>query len=117
MLDGTWIPVTAELDGQLLPDDSLRAMKLYLAGNKYVAKVGVVTDQGMLRLDAKKIPGTMDIIGADGPNEGRTIHAIYELRGDRLTVCYALQGDARPLEFKTLPDTKHYLVTYKRAYP
>lgn len=117
MLDGTWIPVTAELGGQLLSEDILKTMRLFLIGNKYVAKVGVVTDQGLVKIDLKKKPNAMDIIGTGGPNEGRTIQAIYELNDDELTVCYALDGHTRPVEFKTRVDSQHYLVTYKRAYP
>ncbi|HWQ34936.1 MAG TPA: TIGR03067 domain-containing protein [Blastocatellia bacterium] len=117
MLDGTWIPVTAELSGQQLPDAILRTMKLIMFGSKYVASVGGVSDQGLVKINARSVPAVMDITGTSGPNEGRTIRAIYELSGDRLTVCYALDGDTRPAEFKTQPDSKHYLVTYKRAYP
>lgn len=117
MLDGTWIPVAAELDGQPLAAESLRNMKLFLVGNKYVARVGIVTDQGEVKLGSGTKPGTMDITGTGGPNEGKTIRAIYELSGDRLTVCYALDGRARPQDFRTSTDSHQYLVTYQRAYP
>ncbi len=117
MLDGTWIPVTAELGGQKLPDESLRSMNLILTNRTYLARVGEVRDQGLLKLGQSTKPGTMDITGTRGPNEGRTILAIYELNGDTLTICYALEGTVRPAVFNTGADAKLYLVTYQRAYP
>ena len=56
----------------------------------------------------------MDIKGTEGPNKGKTFLAIYELKDDKLTICYDLSGEARPTEFKTKPDTKLFLVTYER---
>jgi len=41
------------------------------------------------------------------------ISAIYQLMGDRLRICYALDGTA-PLDFKTAPNSRRYLVTYRR---
>jgi len=117
MLDGTWLPITAELGGRKLPYESLKTMKLFLIGGRYVAKVGNVMDQGVLKLDLKTTPKTMDITGTNGPNEGKTIQAIYELKGDSLTVCYAPEGKVRPSEFRTSADSNLYLVTYKRVYP
>jgi hypothetical protein len=41
--------------------------------------------------------------------------AIYELDGDTLRICYDLSRTKRPAEFKTLPATQLYLVTYERV--
>jgi uncharacterized protein (TIGR03067 family) len=56
----------------------------------------------------------MDIIGTEGPNKGKTILAVYELSGDTLKVCYALEGPTRPTDFTTRGDAKRFLVTYQR---
>ncbi len=117
LLDGTWIPTTAELGGQRLPDDSFKSAKMILARGTYLVSIGDVRDRGVIKLGVSKNPGMMDITGTEGPNEGRTIPAIYELNGDSLTICYALEGTTRPTEFITKAETKLYLVKYKRAYP
>ena len=56
----------------------------------------------------------MEIKGTDGPNKGKTIPAIYELKDDTMRVCYDLNEKKRPTEFKTKAGTNLYLVTYKR---
>jgi hypothetical protein len=67
--------------------------------------------------DTSADPKTMDIKGVEGPNKGKTCLAIYELKDDKLTICYDLSGESRPTEFKTQPKTQLFLVTYEREKP
>ena len=115
-IQGTWLPSEAELAGNKFPDEVRKTIKLVIKDDKYTVTVGEQgTDQGTIKLDPSANPKTMDITGTDGPNKGKTFPCIYELDGDTLKICYDLSGKARPTEFKTKPDTKLYLVTYKRS--
>lgn len=114
MIEGTWVPITAELSGHALGEDRLVSMKLILAKQNYTMLVGKTSDQGTVILNTATHPMAMDIKGTEGPNKGRTIPAIYELAGDTLKVCYNLSGPERPTEFMTRPNTSLFLVTYKR---
>jgi uncharacterized protein (TIGR03067 family) len=113
-IQGSWVPVTAEMGGQKMPEQTLRAFKLTLSGDKYTAKNGEITDSGTFKLNPSAKPKTMDITGTDGPNQGTTFLAIYELAGDTLKICYDLSGDERPKEFKSNAGTQEFLVTYRR---
>jgi uncharacterized protein (TIGR03067 family) len=117
LIEGTWLPISAELAGAKLPEESLKVMKLTLKDEKYTLKNGDETDQGTWKLDVSKKPKTMDIKGTEGPNKGTTILTIYQLSDDSLKVCYDLGGKNRPTEFKTKPATQLFLVTYKRQKP
>ena len=114
MLVGTWIPTQAEMGGQSFPDDVLRSMKLLLSDDKYKAYVGNKVDQGTIKIDKSKHPKAMEITGVKGPNQGKTILAIYEVVGDNLTICYDMSGQAYPTDFESLPDTQLFLVNYQR---
>jgi uncharacterized protein (TIGR03067 family) len=116
-MEGNWKPVTAELGGKPYPDEILKTMTLVLADGKYTVTVGGQPDEGKVKLDPAKEPRAMDIVGTKGPNQGKTILAIYELTDSTLRVCYDLSGKARPKEFKTKPDTLLFLVEYKRQKP
>ena len=109
-IQGYWVATEAELGGAKYPDESRKSIKLDLKDGKYALGV----DKGTVTLDAKAKPKTMDVVGTDGPNKGKTIPAIYELDGETLKVCYDLSGKSRPTEFKTTTGTKLFLVTYKR---
>jgi len=117
LLEATWLPTTAELAGKEFPEKVLKTMKLIVKDGKYTAKVGDNSDNGTVKVDATKKPKSMDIMGTEGPNKGKTFLAIYELKGDSLRICYDLSGKARPTEFKTKADTQLFLVTYMREKP
>ncbi|MEK7830003.1 MAG: TIGR03067 domain-containing protein, partial [Acidobacteriota bacterium] len=95
MIEATWIMLTAELSGQKLPDAGFKDTKLVLADGRYTFQ----NDQGTYKLipaDDPKAPKAMDITGTNGPNQGKTFLAIYELTADTLRICYDLAGKTRP---------------------
>lgn len=114
MLAGTWQPVEAELGGQKFPDEILRTMKLTMSDDRYTVNAGGQVDSGTFKLQPSTTPKAIDITGTEGPNEGKTFLAIYQLQGDTLLVCYDLAGQQRPAEFKTAKDTQQFLVSYQR---
>ena len=117
VVQGEWLPTTAELAGVPFPDQILKTIKLIVKGDKYTTTVGKQVDQGTIKLKPDAKPKEMDIVGVEGPNKGKTIQAIYERDGDTLRICYDLSGKGRPSEFKTKEGTQFFLVVYKREKP
>ena len=113
-IQGTWVPVKAELGGQPLTDAVLKTISLKLTAGKYEVLVGSRPDNGTYTLDPQTKPKRITVTGTDGPNNGKTFPSIYELSGHTLRICYDLSGAKRPTEFKTVAGTKLYLVTYHR---
>lgn len=114
LMEGTWLPASAELSGKELPEEVRKIIKLVLKGDTYTVTVGDQPDEGKVKVDATKKPKTLDITGTKGANMGKTMLAIYEVNGDTLRVCYDMSGKAYPKDFKTTPDSQLFLVTYKR---
>jgi uncharacterized protein (TIGR03067 family) len=110
--DGTWVPVEAEIGGKSLPDKVRETIKLEIKGDKYTVTAGDSVDKGTFKLNAKAKPATLDITSTEGPNKGKTILAIYEVKGDTLKVCYDLGGKERPKALKGGEGL--FLATYKR---
>ena len=113
MIEGNWIPVSFEINGQKLPEESFKNTQLVLTDGNYKYQ----NDQGTYKLIPTEKPKAMDITGTAGPNQGKTILAIYELTGDTLRICYDLGGKTRPSEFSTMAGTKQFLAYYKRSKP
>ena len=113
-LNGTWLPKVAEIGGEKFPDEVRKAMTLLIADDKYTVTIGEKLDKGTVKLDRAAKPNAMDITGTEGPNNGKTFLAIYDLSGDTLKVCYDLTGKERPTEFKTQKGGLQFLVTYER---
>jgi uncharacterized protein (TIGR03067 family) len=116
-LDGTWVPSSAEIAGKKLPAGAIASWKLVVKDAQYTFTSNEQTDKGTVKVDRAAKPMTMDILGVDGPNKGKTILAIFELNGDSLKVCYDVGGQKRPAEFQTKEETSLFLVHYKRQEP
>ncbi len=117
LLEGKWSTVSAELAGAKLTDLQLSAISLTIADGKYTVQAGKSIDKGTIRVDAAAKPKAMDIVGVDGPNKGKTLLAIYDVKGDTLRICYDLSGKNRPTEFTSSKEQPFFLVVYQRAKP
>ena len=113
-LAGTWKVKSAELGGKAMSAELTKSWSLTLTDDKYIVMVGTMKDEGSVTIDLEKSPPTMDIKGENGPNKGKTMLAIYELKDDTLKVCYDLAGKTRPTEFESKADSKRFFVTYTR---
>ena len=65
---------------------------------------------GVVKLDSTKNPKEIDL-----EVNGRTLKGIYVLDGDALRMSYTLNGDERPAELASKPDSGVVLVVHKRA--
>ncbi len=116
-LQGRWAIVKAELAGEAMPRLVAEKTEIELSAGTYVVRFdGQIADRGTYLLGATRVHRGLTLIGVEGPNAGRTIPAIYQLVGDRLRVCYGIDGQA-PDSFVTTPESSLYLVTYRRKTP
>ncbi len=115
--EGVWKPVAAVLGGAKLPQTSLDSITLKISGISYeVTIVGEQSDKGTCKPDLGTLPRRMTITGTNGPNLGRTIPAIYEMKdAQSFRICYDLSGKDFPKEFAAPKGTQLYLVDYWRA--
>jgi uncharacterized protein (TIGR03067 family) len=116
-LEGAWIPVNANVSGKELMVAELRVKYLVLDGRDYsiIDRSNQIVDRGEYLVNESVSPRTIDIVGRDGPNAGRSMLAIFELSGDRLTVCYELDGKNRPTRMHPNTDQMLLSITYQRA--
>jgi len=84
-------------------------------GYSIVDRTNHIVDEVFAAVDDAASPQTMDIVGREGPNAGRTMLAIYQLEADRLTVCYDLDGKERPSDMRPRDDRLLLSITYTRA--
>ena len=116
-LEGAWVPIAASIAGSRVAVDELRVRYLLLEAGGYsiIDRSNHVVDGGRYLVNEELSPATMDIVGGSGPHAGRTMRAIYELRGDELTVCYDLEGGERPANLQPQQDRLLLRITYSRA--
>lgn len=96
---GTWTLESLEANGQPVPEEQIKGIKLVVEGNKRTLKKGdEVVGESTYKLDPTKKPKQIEITQTKGQLEGRTVKGIYEIDGDTQKVCLALEGDP-PTEF------------------
>ena len=106
--------IRAEFSGETAPELLVTNCRVtLLAGTYQVRFDGEITDQGSYELGVGTDVRTMLLRGSTGTNAGRVIPCIYQLTGDRMRVCYGLDGVA-PTEFATREGQPRYLATYRR---
>ncbi len=113
-LDGRWQMVRAELDGESAPELVVQHSLLTFDRHAYTVHFDrEIADRGTFELSANLEVKTLILHGKSGANAGRTIPCIYQLVGDRLRICFGLDGIA-PTDFTTAPKQQRYLATYRR---
>ena len=113
-IKGTWLPFKAERAGEHAPDMALAKIRLVISDDSYAVHFGnEISDEGCYALGATEQFQTITLVSVCGTNEGRTIPSIYQLTGDRLRICYGLDGTLPDAFVSELGDER-YLVTYRR---
>jgi len=112
-LEGTWEVKSMLRDGKevKVPDGS----RLTLTGTKYVIKAGSTNiETGTFTIDPTRSPKQLDVTPADGPDKGKQVPGIYELKGDGMTAAGVDPGKERPVDFSGKVGV---VITYKRVKP
>jgi uncharacterized protein (TIGR03067 family) len=108
-LNGTWIPVKQEMNGNSIPESSFEKQRLIISDNNYTF-IAESTDKGISRFH----DGKLDIYGKEGVNTGKHFTGIYKLENELLTICYNLKGDSYPEAFDSKGKPIYLLCVFKR---
>jgi uncharacterized protein (TIGR03067 family) len=96
----------------------LKEKRIFFGANQFIVKNGEELLQlGSLKLDPIDGHRDFDATVVAGPHKGNTMRGIYSLKENTLKVCIDPEGNDRPKEFKTTPDSGLYLAVYKRVIP
>jgi len=116
-LDGHWALIRAEMDGQLAPQLVVQRTRLVLSRGRYtVLFSGDPADGGTFAVIASGTTATLLLQGEVGHNAGRNIPCLFQQVGDRLRICYGLDGTL-PSRFGAAAGEARYLATYRRGNP
>ncbi len=116
-LEGAWVRIAARVGASELEVADLGVRYLLLGAGTYriIDRGNQVVDAGHFHVNQMLAPATMDMIGEHGPGAGRSVLAVFELRGDELTLAYDLEGRARPPSLAPSKDQPQLRITYTRG--
>jgi uncharacterized protein (TIGR03067 family) len=114
-MQGNWAAVSYTADGQQLPDDDAQAFFRSIKGNEYtVFRFDKAIGKGSFTIDATKSPKTIDAIPTLRGGKGKPILGIYEIKENRLRLCFAAAGKDRPTDFTSAPGSGRTLTVWER---
>lgn len=115
-MQGTWVMVGLEVNGQKVPQDKLEGAVLTIKRDVYTVQVKKRNPQTCtITLDPKKTPRAIDMVFQEGEKKDKLHKAIYRFVGDKLEIARGLNADQeRPDQFATWPDTNYFIVTWQR---
>jgi uncharacterized protein (TIGR03067 family) len=114
-MQGDWVVASMVSDGMKIPDDDAMALFRSVKGDQYtVSRYRKVAGKGTIKLDATKKPRAIDAVPAGASGEAKSLLGIYEFDGNKLKLCFARPGKARPTEFTSKEDSGHTLTVWQR---
>jgi uncharacterized protein (TIGR03067 family) len=106
---GEWVPIEAVDNGDPLPKELLASATLKIKGDEFVLD-STERHQGKFSVKTATSPKQIDATLDDGSD----VSAIYEIAGDRIKICYAQPGAARPKAFTSPAGSEYTLLVCKR---
>ncbi len=113
-IQGTWVAVSAEMDGKAAPAEAIKDLTLVVSADKVAFNPGGEDRQSTYKLDPTKTPKRIELTPLDGPAKGKMVHCLYELDGDRLKLCLLNGPGEEPKEFATTPGSNLRLLVLER---
>lgn len=100
-LEGTWAFAHLEIDGQLIPSDTLTASRILIDGDRFRTESPEATYEGIFNINVETDPHEIDIDFVAGPEAGNRNFGIFRLDGDGLELCLDMNGQTRPKKFRS----------------
>jgi uncharacterized protein (TIGR03067 family) len=114
-MEGDWVVVSMVVDGFKVPDDDAMAYFRSVKENRYsVSRYRKAAGKGTIRLDATKKPRAIDALPDGASDKASSLLGIYEFDGNKLKLCFARPGTARPTEFRSEQGSGHNLTVWQR---
>jgi uncharacterized protein (TIGR03067 family) len=114
-LDGVWVCESGTVNGRKLDDETANSLKLTLNGEQFKTERGdQVLFDSTYSVDVNANPPHINMVGI-GELAGRIGEGIFELNGDRLTMCYTMPGHDRPQTFVSEDGSNVHLMVWRRA--
>jgi uncharacterized protein (TIGR03067 family) len=114
-LQGTWVLVAMQREGEDVPAEEFKGWSAVYEGNRISLRDGErVRRRGIVTLDPSRKPKSINTWDQDGPYEDQTVPGIYELEGETLKLCFSRPGSERPREFTTRTKPGFLYCVYKR---
>lgn len=115
LLEGTWVIVSGETQGEKLPAQLLENNEIQFADGKMIAKqFGKAINVFTYKQDTSTKPKSIDFEVIEGSESGKKQLGIYEFEEGQLKLCASPDGKVRPPAFRSEKGKDWVLLVLKR---
>src|SRR4051812_5443578 len=114
-LEGTWAFARLEVDGSVMPPESLQASRLLIDGDRFRTESPEANYEGIFNINVEAQPHEIDIEFVEGPEAGNWNFGIFRFDGEAMEICIDLNGAPRPTAFATTAGSGHAYEILKRS--
>ncbi len=98
-LQGTWKPISMEMDGEFLPDERIGNTRLTIEGENFTFDTGEDSHGGLYKIKPDEDPKQLDIEITRGDEKGKVYLVIYKFEDGKMIQCMEVSNANRPVEF------------------
>jgi uncharacterized protein (TIGR03067 family) len=112
-LEGRWEAVSFIRDGK---GERQKPGNIFLTirGRVLTLKVGEEMWKATIKAEVGRTPHAIDITYESGPDKGKTVRGVYEVRGDELRICHGDAAKQRPTEIASKKGSGYSVGVWKR---
>jgi uncharacterized protein (TIGR03067 family) len=113
-LEGTWVFVALEVDGNSVPAAAIQSSRLLIDGDRFRFESPEAKYEGIFNIDVEAQPHQIHIEFVEGPEAGNWNFGIFRISGDSLEICLDMNGKPCPADFRTAAGSGHAYETLQR---
>lgn len=96
---GTWRPISMEMDGKFLTEEQIGKTRLTIKGDKFTFDTGKDSHEGIYKIDPHHEPKQLDIFITRGDEKGKTYLVAYKFADGKMVQVMEVSNAKRPTEF------------------
>jgi uncharacterized protein (TIGR03067 family) len=114
-MQGDWARLSLAVNGEKFSVDDAQGVFRTVKADEYTMfRYDKQVAKGTFKIDATKMPRTIDFVPGSGPSPGKPLLGIYEWEGENLKICHAPPGKDRPTDFSAKEGSEHTLTIWER---
>lgn len=112
---GTWRPISMEMDGKFLTEEQIGKTRLTIKGEKFTFDTGQDSHEGLYKIDPRMDPKHLDILITRGDEKGKTYLVAYKFEKGQMVQVMEVSNAQRPTEFTGKKGSGNLLEFWERV--
>ncbi len=115
LFQGTWKPISMEMNGEFLTDEQIGKTRLTIQGEKFTFDTGKDSHEGRYKINPHHDPKHLDIVITRGDEKGKVYLVAYKFEDGKMVQVMEVSNAKRPTEFTGKKGSGNLLEYWERV--